>query len=192
MIGYARVSTAEQSLDGQRDALQGAGCERVAEETGSGRRGAVRPVWDETVRNLRHGDTLVVTELSRLGRSTTDLSLLCDDFQQRGVALRVLNLGGGAVDTSSASGRLLFDVLAAVAQMERTLLIERTKRGLAAARARGRRGGRQRKLSGAQIKAAQALRDSGKLTMAEIAQQMGVSRGTLYRHLEVSEPAQRQ
>jgi DNA invertase Pin-like site-specific DNA recombinase len=182
IIGYARISTPDQSLDGQRDALREAGCERIGEETASGKRGAIRPVWDETIRHLRRGDTLMVTELSRLGRSTSELAKFADDLQVRGVALRILNLG---LDTTTPAGQLIYSIIAAVAQMERDLLIERTQRGLTAARARGRYGGRPPKLTAKQIKAAQALRDSGKLTMSEIAEQMGVARGTLYRHLAV-------
>lgn len=179
-IGYARVSTSEQSLDGQRDALQAAGCDRVYEESASGKRGAWRPVWEETLRHLRSGDVLVVTELSRLGRSTSELAALAEDLEARAVGLRILNLG---IDTSTPAGKLIYRMISAVAEMERDLLIERTKRGLAAARARGRNGGRPVKLTPAKLRAARALRDEGSLTMAEIAEQVGVARGTLYRHL---------
>lgn len=180
LIGYARVSTPDQSLDGQRDTLTAAGCRRIAEEAASGKHGAARPVFTDTLAHMRSGDTLVVTELSRLGRSTADLAHLADELADRGIGLRILNLG---IDTTTPAGKLIYTIIGAVAQMERDLLIERTRRGLAAARARGRNGGRPPKLTGSQVKAAQALRDSGKLTMAEIAEQMGVSRGTLYRHL---------
>jgi DNA invertase Pin-like site-specific DNA recombinase len=180
IIGYARVSTAEQSLDGQRDELAKAGCERIAEESASGKRGAVRPIWDETVRHLRTGDTLVVTELSRLGRSTSELAALAHDLQERGVGLRILSL---RIDTSMPAGALGYRIISAVAEMERDLLIERTMRGLAAAKARGRHGGRRPKLDTKKLRTAQALRDEGTLTMAEIAEQVGVSRNTLYRNL---------
>lgn len=180
IIGYARVSTSEQSLDGQTDALRAAGCEQIRAEAASGKHGSERPVWDETLRNLRSGDTLVVTELSRLGRSLADLAALADDLERRGVALRILNLG---VDTGTPSGRLVYSIIGAVAQMERELLIERTHRGLAAARARGRVGGRPRKLGERQVRAARALRDSGQMTMGEIAAEYGIDRSTLYRAL---------
>lgn len=180
IVGYARVSTAEQSLDGQTDALAQAGCERTRTEAASGKHGAARPVFDELRRNLRAGDVLVVTELSRLGRNTADLAGLADQLEAAGVGLRILNLG---VDTSTPAGRLVFTIIGAVAQMERDLLIERTRRGLDAARARGRHGGRPAKLSAAQLRAARSLRDAGDLTMGEIAAQVGVSRGTLYRNL---------
>jgi DNA invertase Pin-like site-specific DNA recombinase len=180
IIGYARVSTKDQSLDRQRDELTAAGCDVVHPETASGKRGAQRPVWDETVRNLRQGDALVVTELSRLGRSTTELAALADDLQERGVALRILNLG---VDTGTVAGKLVYQIIGAVAEMERSLLIERTMSGLAAARARGRNGGRKPGLDAKKLRTAQALRDEGSLSMAEIAEQVGVSRSALYRNL---------
>ena len=180
-IGYARVSTKDQSLDRQRDELKDAGCDAVHEETASGKRGAARPVWDETVRNLRAGDTLVVVELSRLGRSTSELAALADDLQERGVALRILGLG---IDTGTPAGKLIYQIISAVAEMERALLVERTKSGLEAARKKHKRlGGRKPKLTAAKLKAARAMRDSGELTMGEIAEHYGVSRNTLYRNL---------
>jgi DNA invertase Pin-like site-specific DNA recombinase len=183
IIGYARVSTPDQLLDRQRDELTAAGCEVVREETASGKRGAQRPTWDETVRHLRAGDTLVVVELSRLGRSTAELAALADELQGRGVSLRILNLG---VDTGTPAGRLVYSIIAAVAEMERELLVERTKSGLAAARQRrgGKLGGRKPKLSDKQLRTAKSLREQGTLSMAEIAEQVGVSRGTLYRSLD--------
>lgn len=180
-IGYARVSTADQSLERQVDELTAAGCERVVPETGSGKRGAQRPAWDELRRALRPCDTLVVTELSRLGRSTAELAGLLDELADDGVALQVLGLG---VDGATAAGRLVLDVLSAVAQMERALLIERTNSGLAAARARGRVGGRPPVLTPAQQRRARELHAAGGMTVAEICAALGgVSRSTLYRAL---------
>ena len=182
-FGYARVSTGEQSLDRQKDELTTAGSEMVYSEVGSGKKGAVRPQWDELLRSLRKGDTLVVTELSRLGRSTSQLSQLADDLSDRGIGLRILNLG---IDTGTPSGKLVYSVIAAVAEMERDLLIERTNSGLAASRARGRKGGRKREFSPAAVRRAQERYDAGDLSVTEIARMAGVSRQTLYRYLKVA------
>jgi DNA invertase Pin-like site-specific DNA recombinase len=182
IVGYARVSTSEQSLDRQQDELTAAGAEMVYSEVGSGKKGAVRPQWDELLRSLRNGDTLMVTELSRLGRSTSQLSQLADDLSDRGIALRILNLG---IDTGTPSGRLVYSIIAAVAEMERDLLIERTNSGLAASRARGRKGGRKREFSPAAVRRAQERYDHGELSVTEIARLAGVSRQTLYRYLDV-------
>ena len=181
-LAYARVSTGEQSLDRQGDELTAAGAEMVYSEVGSGKKGAVRPQWEELLRSLRPGDTLMVTELSRLGRSTSQLSQLADDLTERGIALRILNLG---IDTGTPSGRLIFQIIAAVAEMERELLIERTNSGLAASRARGRKGGRKREFSPAAVRKAQERYDKGELSVTEIARLAGVSRQTLYRYLEI-------
>jgi DNA invertase Pin-like site-specific DNA recombinase len=181
ILGYARVSTSEQSLDRQEDELVAAGAEMVYSEVGSGKRGAVRPQWDELLRSLRKGDTLMVTELSRLGRSTSQLSQLADDLSDRGISLRILNLG---IDTATPSGKLVYSIIAAVAEMERDLLIERTNSGLAASRARGRKGGRKREFTPAAVRKAQAQYDRGEMSVTDIARVAGVSRQTLYRYLE--------
>jgi DNA invertase Pin-like site-specific DNA recombinase len=182
-FGYARVSTGEQSLDRQQDELTAAGAEMVYSEVGSGKKCAVRPQWDELLRSLRNGDTLMVTELSRLGRSTSQLSQLADDLSDRGISLRILNLG---IDTGTPSGKLVYSIIAAVAEMERDLLIERTNSGLAASRARGRKGGRKREFSPAAVRRAQDRYDKGDLSVTEIARLAGVSRQTLYRYLDVT------
>lgn len=158
VIGYARVSTPEQSIDRQLDELKTHGCQRIFHETASGKRGAARPQWEACLGHLRAGDTLVVTELSRLGRNTGDLGRLIDDLLEQQIALRILNLG---IDTNTSGGRLIFSVVAAVAAMERELLIERTQSGLAAARARGRVGGRRRSYTPTQAREAQRLYDAG-------------------------------
>jgi DNA invertase Pin-like site-specific DNA recombinase len=181
-LGYARVSTSEQSLDRQKDELQAAGAEMVYQEVGSGKKGAARPQWDELLRSLRQGDTLMVSELSRLGRSTSQLSQLADDLSDRGIALRILNLG---IDTGTPSGRLVYQIIAAVAEMERDLLVERTNSGLAASRARGRKGGRKREFKAKDVRKAQELYDKGELSVSEIARIAGVSRQTLYRYLNI-------
>ena len=181
-LGFARVSTADQSLDRQKDELTAAGAEMTYAEVGSGKKGADRPQWDELLRSLRKGDTLVVTELSRLGRSTSQLSTLADDLRERGIALRILNLG---IDTGTPAGKLVYSIIAAVAEMERDLLIERTNSGLAASRARGRKGGRKREFSPAAVRKAQEQYDRGELSVTEISRLAGVSRQTLYRYLDI-------
>lgn len=182
-LGYARVSTSEQSLDRQSDELTAAGAAMVYSEVGSGKKGAMRPQWDELLRSLRNGDTLMVTELSRLGRSTSQLSQLADDLSDREISLKILNLG---IDTGTPSGKLVYSIIAAVAEMERDLLIERTNSGLAASRARGRKGGRKREFSPAAVRKAQERYDKGELSVTEIARLAGVSRQTLYRYLDVA------
>jgi DNA invertase Pin-like site-specific DNA recombinase len=180
-LGYARVSTTDQSLDRQADELTKAGADEVRTEVGSGKKGADRPVWDECLRMLREGDTLMVTELSRLGRSTSQLAALADELKDRGVALRILNLG---IDTGTMAGKLVYSIIAAVAEMERDLLVERTNSGLTAARARGRKGGRKQSITPAQIRRAQKLYDARDLTVSEIAKTMGCSRQTIYRYID--------
>jgi DNA invertase Pin-like site-specific DNA recombinase len=185
-IGYARVSTVDQSLDRQADELTAAGADEVRTEVASGKKGAQRPQWDELLRSLRQGDTLMVTELSRLGRSTSQLAALSDDLEERGIALRILNLG---IDTGTPAGKLVYSIIAAVAEMERALLIERTMSGLAAARARGRNGGRKRTITPAQVRRAQRLYDAQELTVSEISKTVGCSRQTLYRYLDTGAKA---
>ena len=181
-IGYARVSTPDQSLDRQLDELRAHGCERVFAEAASGKRGAHRPQWEACLGHLRAGDTLVVVELSRLGRNVADLGRLLDHLDAHSIGLRILGLG---VDTHTASGRLIFNVVGAVGEMERDLLIERTQSGLAAARARGRVGGRRRTFTPAQEREAQRLYDTRAMTVDQIARAVGSSTSTVYRYLIV-------
>jgi DNA invertase Pin-like site-specific DNA recombinase len=183
ILAYARISTSDQSLDRQRDELTAAGAEMIYAEVGSGKKGASRPQWDELLRSLRKGDTLMVTELSRLGRSTSQLSALADELSERKVSLKILNLG---IDTETPAGKLVYSIIAAVATMERDLLIERTNSGLAASRARGRKGGRKREFSPAAVRKAQEQYDKGDLSVTEIARLAGVSRQTLYRYLDIT------
>jgi DNA invertase Pin-like site-specific DNA recombinase len=123
----------------------------------------------------------MVTELSRLGRSTSQLSALADNLRERGVALKINNLG---IDTGTPAGKLVYSIIAAVAEMERDLLVERTNSGLAASRARGRKGGRKREFSPADVRKAQKLYDARELSVSDIARTMGVSRQTLYRYID--------
>jgi len=185
-IGYGRVSTTDQNLDAQRDALQAAGCDRVLVDRASGKL-ARRPELDKALLVAREGDQLVVTKLDRLGRSLEHLIALSNDLQARGVDLVVLDQG---IDTSTPVGRMFFQILGAIAEFEHALMAERTRDGLAAARARGRTGGQRPKLSPRQARIAQDMYDQtgpdGKRahTVSEIASEFGVSRPTIYRHLQ--------
>jgi len=185
-IGYGRVSTTDQNLDAQRDALQAAGCDRVLVDRASGKL-ARRPELDKALLVAREGDQLVVTKLDRLGRSLEHLIALSNDLQARGVDLVVLDQG---IDTSTPVGRMFFQILGAIAEFEHALMAERTRDGLAAARARGRTGGQRPKLSPRQARIAQDMYDQtgpdGKWahTVSEIASEFGVSRPTIYRHLQ--------
>ena len=180
LVGYARVSTREQHPEGQTDALSAAGCAKVFVEHASGVL-ARRAVFDETLRYLREGDTLVVTKLDRLGRSVRNLKQIADELQERGVGLRALSQG---IDTTTPGGRLFFHMLAAIAEFEHDLIVERTHDGLAAARARGRKGGPKFKMTPNKIRQARSMYDSGNHTVQEIADTFGVSRPTIYRHLQ--------
>jgi DNA invertase Pin-like site-specific DNA recombinase len=182
-IGYARVSTRDQSLDLQIDALEGAGCKRVFQETASGAK-ASRPVMTQMLKEIRAGDILVIYKLDRLGRSLIHLVRLIEDLQRRDVALLSLN---DPIDTTTAQGRLIFGIFAALAEFERDLISERTKAGLESARARGKKGGRPRGLSKEAkltASAAAALYKEGRLTIAEICGSLGIAKGTLYRYLD--------
>jgi DNA invertase Pin-like site-specific DNA recombinase len=178
-IGYARCSTDLQDHALQLDALRDAGCERVFVETASGSR-ADRPELAKALDQAREGDVIVIWRLDRLARSVRNLIDISEDLQQRGVALRSLTEN---LDTGSASGRFLFNVLAAIGQMELEILRERTRAGLLASRARGRVGGRPPALNDAAIRAAKAMLASGNLSASEVAKQLGCAPSTLYRHL---------
>ncbi len=179
-IGYARVSTRDQHPDAQADALHAAGCERVFTDKASGKL-ARRPELDEALRGLRAGDQLVVTKLDRLGRSLEHLIDLSHDLQGREVDLVVLDQG---IDTSTAVGRMFFQILGSIAEFEHALMSERTRDGLAAARARGRTGGQKPKLGERQARLAREMYEAGELTVAQIAAEFGVTRPTIYRHLD--------
>ncbi len=181
LLGYARVSTAEQNPDHQTDALTRAGVARgdVYLERVSGTK-ASRPQLDALLRTLREGDVLVVTRLDRLGRSMLHLVQLGEDLRARGVGLRVLEQG---INTSTAEGRAMFGMLSVLAEFQRELISANTRDGLAAARARGRRGGRPPALSPTQAAHARGLYDAGQHTVAEIAGLLGVARSTVYGHL---------
>ena len=181
-IGYARVSTKDQSFDLQLDALQKAGCERIYREVVSGAR-AERPVLKQLVENLRRGDVLVIWKLDRLGRSLKHLVGLVNDLHERKIGLQSLN---DPIDTTTAQGRLSFNLFASLAEFERDLIRERTQAGLSAARARGRQGGRPKGLSEqAEVtaRAAETLYLERQLSVRQICDKLGISRTTLYAYL---------
>ena len=186
LIGYMRVSKADgsQVLDLQRDALlaAGAGAEHLYEDLASGRRDD-RPGLAACVKALRKGDALVVWKLDRLGRDLRHLVNLVHDLTARGVGLKVLAGEGAAVDTTTAAGKLVFGIFAALAEFERALIVERTKAGIAAARARGRNGGAPFKMTAAKLRLAQAAMGKPETKITPLCRELGISRQTLYRHV---------
>src|SRR5882757_4527639 len=186
-IGYGRVSTRDQNPESQRDALTAARCDEVFIDKASGKL-ARRPGLDKALLSAnRAGDQLVVTKLDRLGRSLEHLIELSKQLETRGVDLVVLDQG---IDTSTAVGRMFFQILGSIAEFEHALMSERTMDGLAAARARGRTGGQKPKLGPRQVQLAQGMYEEkgpdGRraYTVAQIAAEFGVTRPTIYRHLE--------
>lgn len=174
-IGYVRVSTQDQNTDLQLDALKQAGCEHVFHEKKTG--GTLqRTELDACLRALRKGDTLIVWRLDRLGRSLKDLVEIVNGLEEREIGFKSLT---ESIDTTSAGGRLVFHLFGALAEFERNLISDRTKAGLAAARARGRKGGRKPKMTAADIKKAAAMLKDPTITKTEVAKHFGVSRVTL-------------
>lgn len=184
MIGYARVSTRDQSLDLQTDALKTAGCERIFSDKASGVR-EDRPGLTEALQYARTGDILIVWKLDRLGRSTKHLIGFVEDLRRRGVEFRSITDG---IDTSTPMGRFFFHVMGALSQMEREITQERTRAGLAAARARGKKGGRPRKIKSDQLDMVRTLMTDPRFSMDQIASQLNVDRSTLYRELARQQP----
>ena len=178
LIGYARVSKDEQNLDLQFDALNAAGVERIFSDKESGAK-ADRKGLAETLSHLRAGDVLTVWKLDRLGRNTIQLMMLLNQLHERGVEFKSLTEG---IDTTTSFGRFFFTMSAALSQLERDRLIERTKAGLKSAKARGRTGGRRPKLSPDQVEMAKGLLASGKAPR-DVAKAFGVGRSTLYRYV---------
>jgi DNA invertase Pin-like site-specific DNA recombinase len=179
LIGYARVSTLDQHLHLQIDALQQAGCEKIFEDKISGSK-SDRPGLKDALEYARQGDCLLVWRLDRLGRSLKDLIEIVNRLEERGVGFRSLQ---EAINTTTTSGKLVFQIFGALAEFERNLIRERTQAGLAAARARGRRGGRPRALDNTQIELAYRLYDEKKHTIKEICRVLGISKPTLYGYL---------
>jgi DNA invertase Pin-like site-specific DNA recombinase len=178
LIGYARVSTHDQNLDLQRDALQAAGCEKVFIDEGISGAKTERPGLGQALAYARQGDTVVVWRLDRLGRSVSHLIQEVNALGERGVEFKSLQ---ESIDTTSATGKLIFHVMAAMAEFERDLIRERTNAGLAAAKARGRMGGRKAALSPAQVAAARAMAADPNLTVGQAIAALGCSRSTYFR-----------
>jgi DNA invertase Pin-like site-specific DNA recombinase len=181
LIGYARVSTQDQNLELQRKALIDAGCEKIFDDKMSGSR-SERPGLAQALGILRDGDTLVVWKLDRLGRSVKHLVDLVGELDELGVHFRSLT---DLIDTSTASGRFFFHVMASLAEMERELTVERTRAGLEVARSLGRVGGRKRKMTDSKLESARKLLASG-VPAKDVAKNLGVSVPTLYRWLPAS------
>jgi DNA invertase Pin-like site-specific DNA recombinase len=180
LIGYARVSTVDQNLDLQRDALQRAGCGQIYEDKAGGRTKTGRPELAAVLRSLRAGDTLVVWRLDRLGRSLADLVQIINELADRNIGFRSLT---EQIDTGSAQGRLFLGVFGAMAQYMRDVIQENTVEGLKAARARGRVGGRPPALDDAALEEIKTLLTNPNITMDDIAARYQVSRATVYNSL---------
>ena len=181
LIGYARVSTQDPSVELQRDALAKAGCRKVFTDKISGAQ-AERPGLNKAIEMLRDGDTLVVWKLDRLGRSVKSLVDLVGELAQQGVHFNSLT---DSIDTTTPSGRFFFHVMASLAEMERELTVERTRAGLEAARQLGRKGGRKRQMTDSKIESAKKLLANG-VPPRDVADNLGVSVPTLYRWLPAS------
>ena len=179
-LGYARISTADQDPQLQLDALAGADCLKIYTDTVSGTK-ADRPRWTACLADLRPGDTLIIWKIDRLGRNLRDLIDIVTTLQARDVGVR--SLTNGIVDTTTANGKLVFGMFALMAEYEAALIKERTQAGLAAARVRGRTGGRKPKMTPTLIDKAQRMYDARQFTMAEIAQSCGVTPMTIYRNI---------
>jgi DNA invertase Pin-like site-specific DNA recombinase len=179
LIEYARVSTPDQKLDLQLDALRQAGCERLFQDVMSSTR-LDRPGLQEALSHLRTADTLVIWKLDRLGRSVKGLITLTETLKARGIAFVSLQ---DKIDTTTPLGEFFFHVVGAFAQLERSLIVERTQAGLAAARARGRLGGRPRKVTKAKLRIAMAAMTDSNSNASEVARLLGINRTVLYRYV---------
>jgi DNA invertase Pin-like site-specific DNA recombinase len=176
LIGYARVSTQDQNLELQHEELKKAGCQKLYDDHISGTK-SNRPGLKLILEVLRPGDTLVVWKLDRLGRTVKGLVELVNQLHDKQINFKSIT---DNVDTSTPSGRFFFHVMASLAQMERELMVERTKAGLAAAKAKGRIGGRKRKMTSSKVESAKKLLSSG-VPPKDVAQNLGISVPTLYR-----------
>jgi DNA invertase Pin-like site-specific DNA recombinase len=181
LIGYARISTQDQNLKLQIEALKKAGCKKILDDEISGSR-ADRPGLNKALEILRKGDTLVVWKLDRLGRSVKNLIDMVGNLKKQGIQLKSLT---DSIDTNTPSGRFFFHVMASLAEMERELAVERTRAGLAIARQLGRRGGRKRKMTISKVESAKKLIANG-VPPRDVAKNLGVSVPTLYRWIPAS------
>ena len=179
LIGYARVSKKDQDLALQQDALKSTGCERIYIEKASGAQ-RERPELNAALAYLRPGDTLVVWKLDRLARSIKQLIGTVEDLESKGIGFKSLT---ESIDTTSPGGKLIFHIFASLAEFERSIIQERTIAGLEAARARGRIGGRPKRLNDKDIEVAKLLLADQDIPVLEIAKRLGVSKSTLYRYL---------
>jgi DNA invertase Pin-like site-specific DNA recombinase len=182
LIGYARVSTQEQTLNLQKDALGKAGCSKLFTDTASGAK-TERKGLDEALSYVRKGDTLVVWRLDRLGRSLPHLITTMTDLEERGIGFKSLTEN---IDTTTSGGKLIFHIFGALAEFERNLIRERTTAGLTAARARGRKGGRPKALTAKQLGIALDLYEK-RHPIAEICRTLKISKATLYRSIKTGE-----
>lgn len=180
LIGYARVSTQDQTLDLQKDALEKAGCIRIFTDTASGAK-AERVGLEEAMSHLREGDTLVVWRLDRLGRSLKHLIETITRLNNRSIGFKSIT---EAIDTTTSGGKLIFHIFGALAEFERDIIRERTQAGLTAARARGRRGGRPKSLTSKKAQQAMTLYNDKTNTIDEICRTLSISRATLYRYIK--------
>lgn len=186
LIGYMRVSknNGSQTIDLQRDALIAAGVheDRIYQDSTSGKN-EERPGLQNCLKALQKGNTLVVWKLDRLGRDLKHLVTVIDDLRKRDIGFKVLAGQGAQIDTTTSNGRLVFGLFAAIAEFERELIVERTQAGLESARARGRTGGRPRKMDESKIRTAMAALSDRKSIAAEVARTIGVTTATLYKHV---------
>ena len=186
IIGYARVSTDDQHLELQLDALTKAGCERIYQEHASGKN-TERPELNRMLEALREGDTVVVYKLDRISRSVQDLESLANRFREMGVEFASLS---EQIDTSTSMGKFFFHVMSAISELERDIIVERTMAGLAAARARGRVGGRK-PLDQKTVSKMLALYDANAMSVSDICATIGVSRPTLYKYVRARDEAKK-
>jgi DNA invertase Pin-like site-specific DNA recombinase len=186
LIGYARVSTNEQNLDLQRDALRSAGREQIYTDSVSGTKARL-PGLEQALSHLRAGDTFVVWRLDRLGRSLRHLIDTVTELQDKGIGFKSLT---ESIDTTTSGGKLVFHIFGALAEFEREIIRERTNAGLYAARRRGRKGDRRSKLSPKEVQIARELYESKQTNVADICRTLGIARATSYRYVKADQKGQ--